>query len=151
MFAIFDKIYCIHDIYYLKQSDFNDGTYRITQTGTYIIEEDIIFEFNSPSTSDFDNLDTYNNNNDWWPTSDQTNMYPGAGNLRNSYSMGFFAGITIETSNVILDLDGYELKMSKLFYYQQAFFALICLTSQPFLPTQGINFLEIIQILEKIY
>ena len=53
---------------------------------------------------------------------------------------GFFAGITIECDDVILDLNDHELKMDRIFYYQQPFFSIIELESQPFLPQQGPGF-----------
>ena len=39
-------------IIHLKQSDFDKGTYRILKSGTYIIDEDIVFNFNPPSDDD---------------------------------------------------------------------------------------------------
>ena len=124
-------------IYELWQKHFMDGTYRITKKGRYILMEDIIFDFKAPDGYMDGNLDTYNGPNDWWPTVDQVDDYPGAGDNMDSYFLGFWAGITIECNDVILDLNGYKLEMSKAFYYQQAFFALISLTSQVFLPGQG--------------
>ena len=53
---------------------------------------------------------------------------------------GFFAGITIECNDVILDLNHHELRMSRPFYYQQPYFSIIELASQPFLPQQGPGF-----------
>ena len=37
------------NIVYLYNSDFVDGTYRIRESGTYIIMEDIVFNFGPPS------------------------------------------------------------------------------------------------------
>ena len=54
--------------------------------------------------------------------------------------MGYFAGITIEADNVIIDLGGYELKQSIEFYFQQRFFTIIELSSGQFLPGQGPGF-----------
>ena len=53
---------------------------------------------------------------------------------------GFFAGITIETDDVVLDLQGHEIRMDQSFYYQQPYFSIIELESQPFLPQQGPGF-----------
>eukprot|EP01084_Bolivina_argentea_P113698 202607_1 len=124
----------------LYQSDFTDGTYRITEPGKYVIMEDIVFDFKAPEGYLDGNLDTYNGPDDWWPSSDQIDDYPGAGDLKNSYFLGFWAGITIESSDVILELNHHTLEMSEAFYYQQSFFALISLTSQVFLPGQGPGF-----------
>ena len=52
--------------------------------------------------------------------------------------MGFFAGITIETADgVVLDLNGHTIGMSTAFFYQQGFFSVIELGSQPFVPMHG--------------
>eukprot|EP01084_Bolivina_argentea_P078622 142682_1 len=124
----------------LYNSDFIYGTYRIKSSGTYIIMEDIIFDFNAPNGYKFGNLQTYNNINDWWPNIDQNDIYPGAGDNYGSYFLGFWAGITIECNDVILDLNGHKLQMSNAFYYQQSFFVIIALSSQIFLPGQGPGF-----------
>ncbi len=50
--------------------------------------------------------------------------------------MGFWAAITIETSDVILDLNDHTIAMDKIFYYQQRWFTIISLTSQYYLPGQ---------------
>ena len=102
--------------------------------------EDITFDFKAPEGYEEGNLDTYNAQEMWWPTEDQIDDYPGAGDLKNSYFLGFWAGITIECSDVILELNHHKLQMSEAFYYQQSFFAIISLTSQVFLPGQGPGF-----------
>ena len=40
---------------------------------------------------------------------------------------GFFAGITIEVDDVVLDLNGHEMARAPAFYYQQRFFACVAL------------------------
>eukprot|EP01083_Nonionella_stella_P119532 357383_1 len=125
------------NIIQLYQKDFIDGTYRITQPGKYVIMEDIVFDFKAPDGYKEGELDTYNDIDNWWPTYDQIDDYPGAGDLKDSYFLGFWAGITIECPDVILELDHHKLAMSEAFFYQQSFFALISLTSQVFLPGQG--------------
>ena len=110
-------------VYYLSQEDFNSGPYRITRSGTYIIIEDIVFNFNP--------------DDDYWPREDQADVYPGAASYRDPYHLGFFAGITIECDNVLIDLNSHKLEMSIEFYYQQRWFAIIELGSQQFLPGQG--------------
>merc|ERR1719242_2532745 len=42
----------ITDSYKLWQSDFEEGTYRITKSGTYTIMEDITFDFNAGDVND---------------------------------------------------------------------------------------------------
>ena len=76
----------------------------------------------------------------WWPNEEDIDLYPGAGQAREAFFLGFFAGITIETDDVILDLNGFTLKMDEKFYYSQPFFSIIELSSQPFLPQQGPGF-----------
>jgi len=115
----------VDDLHELWQSDFANGTYRIQQSGTYKIMEDIVFDFNS--------------GDDWWPRADQE-QYPGAQTSRDEYSFGFFAGITVEADDVVIDLNGHEIKQSLAFYHQQRFFANIALKSVVFPLTQGPGF-----------
>ena len=105
---------------YLKQSDFNNGTYRITKSGYYVLSEDIIFHPNP--------------NNDFKPTMQQfkDNIYP-----IHPYRLGFFAAITIETFDVVLDLNGFTLSQSSEHNIKQRFFALIELANTPFIPKTG--------------
>eukprot|EP01084_Bolivina_argentea_P021273 39520_1 len=125
-----------HDkITYLYQSDFLHGTYRIRESGIYIVMEDIMFDFNAGDVED----DPLNLDN-WWPKADQQQIYPGAQSYRDPYFLGFWAGITIETNNVVLDLKGHSLSMSDAFYYKQRWFTTIALESQYFLPGQGPGF-----------
>ena len=114
------------NVIYLSQEDFSSGTYRIVESGTYILSEDITLDFE--------------NDNNYWPRMDQSDIYPGAGGYRDAYNLGFFAGITIETNYVTIDLNEHELKQSYSFYYEQRWFALIELSNQQFLPGQGPSF-----------
>jgi len=120
---------------YLYQSDFTEGTYRITTPGAYRVMEDIEFDFNGApeGTASPNNVE----DNFWWPKEDMADVYPGAGDSRDPYFLGFFAGIAIECGDVVLDLNGHELKMSLNFYYQQPYFSIIELANQAFLPQQG--------------
>ena len=43
---------------------------------------------------------------------------------------GFFAGITIEVDDVVLDLNGHEMARNPAFHYQQCFFACVELKSE---------------------
>jgi hypothetical protein len=107
----------------LRQMHFENGTVRITQPGIYNLKENIVFEPNA--------------NNDFMPTYDQvkSNQYPIG--LNGAYHLGFFAAITIECEDVILNLNKYTIKQSKLHYLQQRFYANIELASSPFIPKQG--------------
>eukprot|EP01084_Bolivina_argentea_P013335 24993_1 len=68
----------------LTNEDFLEGTYRITQPGTYKIMEDIVFDFNAPSeelqSDPTWSPNDFNENGDiwWWPRKDQDADYPGA-------------------------------------------------------------------------
>ena len=110
-------------IVHLKNSDFQAGTVRITKPGVYILQEDIIFDPNS--------------SNDYQPTPQQiaSGLYPM--DPCHAYHLGFFAAITIETENVILDLNQHTIQQSMGHYLQQRFYAHIELASAPFIPSQG--------------
>ena len=112
-----------YSIVYLKQSHFNYGTIRIRKPGLYILEEDIIFEPNK--------------RNNFFPTRIQvtSGLYPMG--TKGAYHLGFFAAITIEADNVILNLNGKTIKQSKLHNLQQRFYANIELASAPFIPKEG--------------
>ena len=134
-----------NNIIRLYQADFSTGTYRITEPGTYIIMEDIEFDFNAPmSHDDYLTLLATNpqTNEYWYPRSGQNHEdeYPGAQFSRDAYHLGFFAGITIESDDVILDLNGYELRQSDLFYFQQRWFSVIECGSSMFMPGTGPGF-----------
>jgi len=105
--------------YKLDNAMFAHGTYRITRPGTYVLTENIIF-----------NPNRYDNNQ---PRPDQAKMYPKA----NGYILGFFAAITVETKNVIIDLNGFSIQLHNTFNLRQRFCALIELASSPFIPKQG--------------
>ena len=107
----------------LKQSDFNNGTVRITKPGIYILTESITF---NPNES-----------NDFSPTTEQisSGLYPQ--NMSGPYHLGFFAAITIETDDVLIDLQMHTIQQSKLHNFQQRFYANIELANMPFIPSQG--------------
>ena len=112
-----------YSIVYLKQSHFNNGTLRLRKPALYILQEDIIFEPNK--------------NNNFFPTRIQiaSGLYPMGS--KGAYHLGFFAAITIEADNIILNLNGKTIRQSKLHNLQQRFYANIELASAPFIPTQG--------------
>ena len=75
----------------------------------------------------------------WMPKTDgsQDNEYMGASTWNGPYQLGFFTGITVETSNVIIDLNGFEIGMSDEFYLQQRFFSIFELAAKNFVAGQG--------------
>ncbi|MBX2822284.1 MAG: T9SS type A sorting domain-containing protein [Rhodothermaceae bacterium] len=110
----------------LMQSDFDTGTYRITEPGTYKLGEDIIFHPNPEN-----NFRPYND----FPGQPQFEAYPPQ--PFGFYSFGFFAGITIETCDVILNFNGHTFGQSKEFAYWQRDFFAVLLADDPFLPFPG--------------
>ncbi len=107
----------VNKIFYLNNNDFNNGTFRIQKPGLYKLSEDIIF---SP-----------NPNNNGKPTEEQLECLP------SSFILGFFAAITIEVENVILDLNNFSIKQSEIHFVQQTFYSHIELASSPFVRLQG--------------
>ena len=102
----------------INQSDFAQGTYRITNSGYYVLNENI--EFNPIHQ---------------FPLKTQSELYPTG--KHGPYHLGFFAAITIETSDVVLDLNGYSITHSKRHSLLQRFFSIIELANSPFIPKQG--------------
>ena len=63
---------------------------------------------------------------------EQYGFYP-----QNAYGLGFFCAISIYSSDIILNLNGFEIKQSSEHALQQRFYSNIELASIPFLPSQG--------------
>ena len=105
----------------LTQKDFDYGTYRITKPGLYVLAEDIVFHPNP--------------GNNFQPTVKQikSGLYPVPG----AYNLNFFAAMTIETENVIVDLNNHTITQSKEHFLVQRFYATIELASAPFIGVQG--------------
>ena len=110
-------------IIFLYQHHFTHGTVRITVPGVYVLQENIVFSPNPEA--------------DFMPTTAQksSGLYPGAPS--GGYHLGFFAAIAVETSKVIIDLNGKTLKQSAIHSLQQRFYANIELANAPFIPAQG--------------
>lgn len=107
----------------LYQDDFQEGSYRITEPGTYKLGEDKEF---GPQK-----------NNDYWPTFDLWSKYPPS-----AYYLGFFAAITIESDDVVIDLGGLSLRQSDEFYLLQRFFNAIELNDRVFVQNNGVSSLN---------
>ena len=107
----------------VRNSHFMNGTLRITKPGIYILQENILF---GP-----------NEQNDFMPNGSDiaSGKYPVGAD--GAYHLGFFAGITIETTGVILDLNSFTIQQAKLHNIQQRFYANIELASAPFIANQG--------------
>ena len=102
----------------LSNSDFFEGTYRIKTPGVYVLRENIVF-----------------NPINLFPTEDQKDKYPTGKN--GAYHLGFFAAITVECEDVMIDLNGFSITQSKRHNLLQRFFSVIELASSPFIPKQG--------------
>lgn len=92
----------------VRQADFANGTYRIQTAGRYVFQENVVFD----------------------PAGAPENAEGG-------FRLGFFAAISIETTNVVLDLNGKRLSQGPGHYLRQRFFSLIELANSPFVPKQG--------------
>jgi len=104
---------------FLDRSHFAAGTYRITEPGYYQLTENIIFEPNSQEVRN--GVKTF--------TPSGFGAYSG-----KAYVLGFFAAITVEARDVVIDLGGFKLAQSPAHKLQQRFFSLIELASSPFRP-----------------
>ena len=124
--------------YILNNNDFKGGTYRIREPGYYKLSENIIFSPNENLYSSSKSTDKYNLLDNYKPTKNHKN-YPIP-----PYQFGFFAAITVESSNVIIDLNNFTIEQDKMHYINQRFFSLIELNETPFIKNQGpSNFGEI--------
>ena len=102
----------------LTNADFQNGTLRI-KTGNCVFKltEDVTIQ---PGTAP-----------DFFPEESDEFAFP-------PYQLGWFAGITCETSEpIVIDLNGFTLEQSELFALQQRFYALIEIGNQPFVEKQG--------------
>ena len=123
--------------YCLEQSDFDDGTYIITQSGKYCLYEDIIFnpitiDINTPNKNtpygytqrqDLDNIDSSN-----WKSLNpfcDNETYSGCDDLLNGdFGIGYFAAILIQIDNVEIDLKNYKISQDESFYFLQRLFTI---------------------------
>jgi len=119
----------------LRAKDFEEGTYRITEPGLYVLAEDVAFNPNRGDVAGSPNAFDPARNGDWSPTPAQRatgGQYAGTG-----YVLGFFAAVAVEVSDVVLDLGGHTLEAHPEFALQQRFFSLVELASAPFIAGAG--------------
>jgi hypothetical protein len=107
----------------LSTDTFDTGTYVIREPGRYKLCENISFRPNGPAPGSQLSDDSFQ------PDYSQYSPF--------SYGLGFFSAIAIETSGVILDLNGFTIEQSPEHALIQRFFALIELASSPFIPLTG--------------
>eukprot|EP00485_Elphidium_margaritaceum_P003450 CAMPEP_0202695526 /NCGR_PEP_ID=MMETSP1385-20130828/9105_1 /ASSEMBLY_ACC=CAM_ASM_000861 /TAXON_ID=933848 /ORGANISM="Elphidium margaritaceum" /LENGTH=769 /DNA_ID=CAMNT_0049351571 /DNA_START=127 /DNA_END=2436 /DNA_ORIENTATION=- len=127
----------------LTQANFDDGTYRILESGIYCIGENIVFNPRQPEDLSSPNGNMWN----WFPgnAADDTVNYPGTllnldpGSLGGSkdkingpFAGGFWAVITVETVDVEIDLQGYSIEFHPYFYTQQRFGTIIEVQNTPY-------------------
>lgn len=94
----------------LVAADFSRGTVRLTRPGRFLLSEDVVFD---PATA------------------------PEAADGQ-AHSRGWTCAVSIESSDVILDLGGHSLRQSERHALKVRFFALVLLGRSLFrLPTQG--------------
>jgi hypothetical protein len=129
-----DRLEATLPVTYLDQSSFDNGTYRITAPGRYVLTQDIRF---NPNPSTWNGASSALEGDDWMPTAAQiaNGDYPVFPN--GPYHLGFFAAIAIESDDVIIDLNSHTLEQSIPHYLQQRFFTLIELAPTPFIHGQG--------------
>ena len=96
----------------VRQADFAAGTYRVRAPGRYVLQENIVFD---PPAHDRPTL-----------------LHPFP-----PYQLGFFAAITVESEDVVIDLNGFSLSQSRRHALAQRFHALVELSSSPFDHGQG--------------
>ena len=97
---------------YLTQKDFKNGSYIIKKPGKYILQENIIFS--PPQKLPIKLLRT-----------------------NPAFHLGYFAAIIIQSENVILNLNNFEISQSESHYLHQRFYSHIELGSSPFIPKTG--------------
>jgi hypothetical protein len=97
----------------MYNSDFLQGTYVIDKPGTYVLQEDVVFEPITPNHMPLPNCTKYTQDNGYW--------------------LGFFAAIAVTANDVVIDLNKFSIGMSKKFLAFQRFFTVIQLGSKPFL------------------
>mmetsp|Transcript_8184 Transcript_8184/g.34380 ORF Transcript_8184/g.34380 Transcript_8184/m.34380 type:complete len:676 (+) Transcript_8184:38-2065(+) len=114
----------------LRQSDFDQGTVQLTEPGTYVLAEDIVF---NPSSVSALGVDAYHAGDV------QPHQYTFAGGEYDpaAFGIGFFAAIAISGDGITLDLNGHTLEQDPEHSLQQMFYSHIELADRPFVPTEG--------------
>lgn len=123
--------------YITNKTDFS-GTLQICNSGYYVIQEDLTFNYNSeylymptPYQTILEVPDILIKRN-----YNQKYLYP-TNKPNGPFSFGFFAGLTIQGNNICITSNYKKLQMHPQMHLIQRFFTLICLGSQPFIPNSG--------------
>jgi len=101
----------------LRNADFLNGTLRFTTTGYFYLVENVEFGPNAE--------------NGFQPYANQSEYASVA------YSLGFFAAMTFEAPDIVLDLRGFTVVQSTAHALAQRFYAHVELGEAPFLGGQG--------------
>ena len=102
---------------FLTNADFRYGTYLITSPGVYVLREDIVFAPETPKMMPPLDSETYPPDRGFW--------------------LGFFAAISVAADDVVVDLNGHEIRSSREFLLRQRFFSIIELADKPFKANSG--------------
>lgn len=121
----------------VAQNDFAYGTLRVRYPCKLLFTESVEFNPNRPNMNSDGTL-PLSRSVDWMPYSGQVNASEYlTGDAANAYRLGFFSALTVETKDVIVDLNGFTLSQHPEHALMQRFFASIELADQPFLSRQG--------------
>jgi hypothetical protein len=99
----------------LRQKQFKHGTLRLSEPGTYVLKEDIVFD----------------------PVPEEPGLDSSVHRQGDGYFLGYFAAIAVEGDNITLDCRNHKIEMSENFHKNQRFFSVIELGSRPFRPSTG--------------
>ena len=120
----------------LSQSDFEDGTYEISEPGVYRLAEDISFNPHPVGSLGEDGVTRLDAYSAGLPFRSQMGKTAGQYDPA-AYGLGFYAAMTIFADGVTLDLNGHTIDQHAEHALLQRFFAVIELADRPFVPSQG--------------
>lgn len=110
----------------LFQYDFDNGSFIISQPGTYVLQEDITF-CPKPPTEKCKRTNTMVNVADAFQPVLPSDKYD-----MNAFALGYFAAIVVIADDVVIDLNGYSMQLCDGFMLMQRFFSMIELSLHPF-------------------
>ena len=120
----------------LSQSDFEDGTDKISEPGVYRLTEDISFNPYPVGSVSEDGVTPLEANDAGLPFRSQFGMEDDRFDPA-AYGVGYFAAIAIFADDVTLDLNGHTIEQHAEHVLLQRFFAVLELADRPFVPGQG--------------
>lgn len=112
-----------------RGADFAAGTLRLRRPCVLRLTEDVTFNPNADAARN------------WMPACAgerrQVDYCDSEGFALPAFRLGFFAAISIESADVVVDLNGHALGQSEEAALQQRFYANVETAEAPFIPTQG--------------